>query len=73
MSVDYIREKRLMVFTSLIRTLDFVSHVRVLQCYDLFNKYVEGYPLIDGYTRTGQNLDHNNMRMFLKRFQGGDL
>lgn len=64
---DHIRSKRLMMFTSLLRTLNFVSHARVLQCYDLFLKFELEYPLIDGHTRTGRNVDHNNMRMFISK------
>ena len=34
--------------------------------YVLSDEFVKEYPLIDGYnTRTGQNVDHNNMKLFL--------
>ena len=66
LEIDSVREKRLMMFTSLLRTKNLVSHARVLQCYNLFNEFVKEYPLIDGYnTRTGQRVDHNNMKLFL--------
>lgn len=65
LEIDCTREKRLMMFTSLLRTNNLVSHARVVQCYNLFNEFVKEYPLIDGYTRTGQNVDHNNMKLFL--------
>ncbi len=66
LEIDCAREKRLMMFTSLLRTKNLVSHARVIQCYNLFNEFVKEYPLIDGYTRTGQNVDHNNMKLFLE-------
>ena len=65
LEIDCAREKRLMMFTSLLRTKNLVSHARVIQCHNLFNEFVKEYPLIDGYTRTGQNVDHNNMKLFL--------
>ncbi|MBQ0114076.1 MAG: hypothetical protein KBT03_13180 [Bacteroidales bacterium] len=65
-----IRDQRLMVFTSLMRTLDFISHPRVHQGLHLFLKFEKEYPLIDGYTRTGRNVDHNNMRKFLDKIKG---
>lgn len=64
---DHNRSKRLMMFTSLLRTLNFVSHARVLQCYDLFLKFELEYPLIDGYTLPTRVVDHNNMRMFISK------
>ena len=67
LEIDCAREKRLMLFTSLLRTKNLVSHARVVQCYNLFNEFVKEYPLIDGYnTRTGQRVDHNNMKLFLE-------
>lgn len=66
MTPQEIRERRLMVFTSLLRTLDFVSHARVTQCYNMFKQYIEDNPLIDSYTRTGQAVDHTNMRKFIE-------
>ena len=66
LEIDCAREKRLMMFTSLLRTNNLVSHARVVQCYNLFNEFVREYPLIDGYTRIGQNVDHNNMKLFLE-------
>ena len=66
LEIDSVREKRIMMFTSLLRTKNLVSHARVMQCYNLFNEFVKEYPLIDGCnTRTGQNVDHNNMKLFL--------
>ena len=65
LEIDSVREKRIMMFTSLLRTNNLVSHARVVQCYNLFNEFVKEYPLIYGYTRTGQNVDHNNMKLFL--------
>ena len=38
LEIDSVREKRLMVFTSLLRTNNLVSHARVVQCYNLFNE-----------------------------------
>ena len=61
LEIDCAREKRLMMFTSLLRTKNLVSHARVLQCYNLFNEFVKEYPLIDGH-----NVDHNNMKLFLE-------
>ena len=67
LEIDCAREKRLMMFTSLLRTKNLVSHARVVQRYNLFNEFVKEYPLIDGYnTRTGQRVDHNNMKLFLE-------
>ena len=68
-NIDTVRDKRLMVFTSLLRTLDFVGHERVDQCYGLFVEFEEQYPLIDGYTRTGKAVDHTNMKMFIKLYK----
>ena len=66
LEIDCAREKRLMMFTSLLRTKNLVSHARVVQRYNLFNEFVKEYPLIDGCnTRTGQIVDHNNMKLFL--------
>ena len=65
-----VRDKRLMVFTSLLRTLNFVGHARVDQCYGLFVKFEEQHPLIDGYTRTGKAVDHTNMRKFVENYNG---
>ena len=67
--IDTVRDKRLMVFTSLLRTLNFVGHARVDQCYGLFVEFEEQYPLIDGYTRTGKAVDHTNMKMFIKLYK----
>ena len=64
-----VRDKRLMVFTSLLLTLNFVGHARVDQCYGLFVEFEEQYPLIDGYTRTGKAVDHTNMKMFIKLYK----
>ena len=66
---DTVRDKRLMVFTSLLRTLNFVGHARVDQCYGLFVEFEEQHPLIDGYTRTGKAVDHTNMKMFIKLYK----
>ena len=68
-NIDTARDKRLMVFTSLLRTLNFVGHARVDQCYGLFVEFEEQYPLIDGYTRTGKAVDHTNMKMFIKLYK----
>lgn len=68
-----IRDKRLMVFTSLLRTLNFVGHSRVDQCYGLFVKFESEYPLIDGYTRTGKAVDHGNMRNFIESYNSGEI
>ena len=68
-SIDTVRDQRLMMFTSLLRTLDFVGHARVDQCYGLFVEFEEQYPLIDGYTRTGKAVDHTNMKMFIKLYK----
>ena len=68
-NIDTVRDKRLMVFTSLLRTLNFVGHARVDQCYGLFVEFEEQYPLIDGYTRTGKAVDHTNMKMFIKLYK----
>ena len=38
-NIDTARDKRLMVFTSLLRTLNFVGHARVDQCYGLFVEF----------------------------------
>lgn len=65
-----IRDQRIMVFTSLMRTLDVISHSRIHQGLHLFLKFEKEYPLIGGYTRTGRNLDHNNMRKFLDKIKG---
>ena len=40
-----IRDKRIMRFTSLLRTLNYVSHARVEQCHSLFVKYEEKHPI----------------------------
>lgn len=72
-SLSKIRDKRLMVFTSLLRTLNFVGHSRIDQCYGLFVKFEKEYPLIDGYTRTGKADDHRNMRYFIENYKGGEL
>lgn len=66
-----VRDKRLMVFTSLLRTLNFVGHSRVDQCYGMFVKFEEKHPLIDGYTRTGKAIDHRNMREFIESYNSG--
>ena len=68
-NIDTVRDKRLMVFTSLLRTLNFVGHARVDQCYGLFVEFEEQYPLIDGYTRTGKAVDHTNMKMFIMLYK----
>ena len=70
MTEQEVREHRLMVFTSLLRTLDFVSHARVTQCYTLFKQYIKENPLIDGYTRTGHVIDHTNMKLFVDNLKG---
>lgn len=72
-SLNKVRDKRLMVFTSLLRTLNFVGHSRIDQCYGLFVKFEKEYPLIDGYTRTGKAVDHRNMRYFIENYKGGEL
>lgn len=71
--MDLLRAKRLMIFTSLLRTLDFVGHSRVDQCLGLFVKFEEKYPLIDGYTRTGKAIDHTNMKKFIEDYKVGSL
>ena len=70
---DTVRDKRLMVFTSLLRTLNFVGHARVDQCYGLFVKFEEQYTLIDGYTRTGKAVDHRNMKDFIENYSIGEI
>ena len=72
-ALNKIRDKRLMVFTSLLRTLNFVGHSRVDQCYGLFVKFEKEYPLIDGYTRTGKAVDHRNMRDFIENYNSGEI
>ena len=32
-------------------------------------EFEEQYPLIDGYTRTGKDVDHTNMKMFIKLYK----
>jgi len=71
--MGHIRDKRLMVFTSLLRTLNFVGHSRVDLCYGMFVKFEEQYPLIDGYTRTGKAVDHRNMREFIESYYIGEI
>lgn len=71
--MNKVRDKRLMVFTSLLRTLNFVGHSRVDQCYGMFVKFEEQYPLIDGYTRTGKAVDHRNMRGFIESYSVGEM
>lgn len=71
--MNNIRDKRLMVFTSLLRTLNFVGHSRVDQCYGMLLKFEEKCPLIDGYTRTGKAVDHRNMREFIENYNSGEL
>lgn len=66
--VNVTRELRLIMFTSLLRSLNFVSHARVLDCYAIFCDYSEKYPLLEGYTRIGRALDHKNMREFLDNY-----
>ena len=68
-NIDTVRYERLMVFTSLLRTLNFVGHARVDQCYSLFVEFEEQYPLIDGYTGTVKAVDHTNMKMFIKLYK----
>ena len=63
------RDKRLMVFTSLLRTLNFVGHARVDQCYGMFVKFEEQYPLTDSYVRAGKAADHANMKMFITKYK----
>ena len=70
---DTVRDKRLMVFTSLLRTLNFVGHARVDQCYGLFVEFEEQHPLIDGYTRTGKAVDHRNMKDFIENYSIGEI
>ena len=70
MTEQEVREHRLMVFASLLRTLNFVSHARVTQCYYLFKQYIQENPLIDGYTRTGRTVDHINMKLFIDKLKG---
>lgn len=72
-SLSKIRDKRLMVFTSLLRTLNFVGHSRIDQCYGLFVKFEKEYPLIDGYNRTGKAVDHQNMRNFIDKYKLGEV
>lgn len=72
-SLSKVRDKRLMVFTSLLRTLNFVGHSRIDQCYGLFVKFEKEHPLIDGYTRTGKAVDHRNMRDFIENYKGGEI
>ena len=67
-----IRDKRLMQFTSLLRTMDFVSNARVTQCHHLFLKFEKENPLLDGYTRTGQNYDHTVMKQFIIKLKEGE-
>ena len=70
MTEQEVREHRLMVFASLLRTLNFVSHARVTQCYYLFKQYIQENPLIDGYARTGRTVDHINMKLFIDKLKG---
>ena len=72
-SLSKVSDKRLMVFTSLLRTLNFVGHSRIDQCYGLFVNFEKEYPLIDGYTRTGKAVDHRNMRYFIENYKGGEI
>lgn len=68
--MNNIRDKRLMVFTSLLRTLNFVGHSRVEQCFGMFLKFEEQYPLIDGCVKTQ---DHRNMREFIENYNSGEI
>lgn len=70
--MDDIRDKRLMQFTSLLRTMDFVSNARVTQCHHLFLKFEKENPLLDGYTRTGQAYDHTVMKQFITKLKEGE-
>lgn len=70
--MDDIRDKRLMQFTSLLRTMDFVSNARVTQCHHLFLKFEKENPLLDGYTRTGQAYDHTVMKRFIIKLKEGE-
>lgn len=72
-ALNKVRDKRLMVFTSLLRTLNFVGHSRIDQCYGLFVKFEKEYPLIDGYNRTGKAVDHQNMRNFIDNYKLGEV
>ena len=62
---DRVRGIRLMMFTSLLRLLGYISHARVEQGYTLFLDFECKYPLIDGYTRTGKAVDHRNMKEYI--------
>lgn len=62
------RDKRLMVFTSLLRTLNFVGHSRVDLCYNMFLKFEEQHPLT-GDTMTSKADDHTNMKMFITKYK----
>lgn len=63
------RDKRLMVFTSLLRTLNFVGHSRVDQCCGMFVKFESEFPITHVYSKTD---DHRNMRKFIDEYNLGD-
>jgi hypothetical protein len=69
--MDNIRDMRLMQFTSLLRTLNFISNARVTQCHHLFLKFEKENPLLDGYTRTDQVYDHTMMKDFINKLKEG--
>lgn len=66
MVADTIRDCRLMKFTALLRLYDVVSIARLEQCHKFFVDYENMYPLIDGYTRTGKDIDFRNMKMYIE-------
>lgn len=72
MTEQEVREYRLMVFTSLLRTLGFVSHSRVLQCYRLFNQFVAEFPLDGDYNLDRKISDHKNMKVFIDYLKEGN-
>lgn len=57
-----IRDKRIMRFTSLLRTLNYVSHARVEQCHSLFVKYEEKHPISE---MVNSQHDHKQVREWL--------
>ena len=63
------RDKRIMIFTSLLRTLNFVGHSRVDQCYRMFLKFEEQHLLTNSYMKAGRAVDHANMKMFITKYK----
>lgn len=72
--MEYIRDQRLMIFTSLLKVYNAVSHARVTQCHKWFVEFEEKFPLTEPFaTRTGRSVDHRNMKEFIKSKKLGGL